>query len=230
MAISGDLKTFGTLASCHPKHPIRPSLSSSKVQLGRFLNGGSNDLRITPKWRYMESPTSNRAQNGHQFFAIRGSKLSSATITQDAEGFLLNAINMSFLDRLGLAWRILFPSRTARRNSNARIAKQRLKMILFSDRCAVSDEARQKIVRNIVEVLSEFVEIDSQDKVQLNVSTDPDLGMVYSVTVPVRRVKPEYQESEEDYKGKITGITYKDKGETSGTVDVTFDFFIPNEK
>ncbi|XP_008794006.1 cell division topological specificity factor homolog, chloroplastic-like [Phoenix dactylifera] len=230
MAISGDLKAFGTFASSCPKHPLRPALSSSKVQLGRFLNGVSKDLRITPKWPYLVPRTSGTAQNNHQCFGIERSKLSSATINQDAEGFFLNAINMNFFDRLSLAWRILFPTRTARRNSNARIAKQRLKMILFSDRCAVSDEARQKIVRNIIEVFSEFVEIDSQDKVQLNVSTDPDLGMAYSVTVPVRRVKPEYQDSEEDYKGKITGITYKDTGEPSDTVDVTFDFFIPNEK
>ncbi|XP_073105453.1 cell division topological specificity factor homolog, chloroplastic-like isoform X2 [Elaeis guineensis] len=228
MAISGDLKAFATFASYHPKHPLRSVLSSSK--LGRFLNVGSNDLKITPKWPYMETPTSNTAHNGHQCFGFGANKLSSTTITQDAEGILLDAINMNFFDRLSLAWRILFPTRTARRNSNARIAKQRLKMILFSDRCAVSDEARKKIVRNIIEALSEFVEIDSQDKVQLNVSTDPDLGTVYSVTVPVRRVKPEYQDSEEDYRGKITGVEYKDTGETSGTVDVTFDFFIPNEK
>ncbi|KAK1273029.1 hypothetical protein QJS04_geneDACA007937 [Acorus gramineus] len=135
---------------------------------------------------------------------------------------------MSFFDRLSLAWRILFPSRMVRRSSNARIAKQRLKMILFSDRCAVSDEAKQKIVSNIVGALSEFVEIDSQDKVQLSVSADPDLGTVYSVIVPVRRVKPEYQENDDDYSG-ITGIEYKDTGHVSGTVDVTFDFFVPNE-
>lgn len=72
------------------------------------------------------------------------------------------------------------------------IAKQRLKMILFSDRCAVSDEAKQKIVSNVVSALSDFVEIESQDKVQLSVSTDPSLGTVYSVTMPVRRVKSEF--------------------------------------
>ncbi|XP_008790079.1 cell division topological specificity factor homolog, chloroplastic-like isoform X2 [Phoenix dactylifera] len=228
MAISGDLKAFGTFSTYHPKHPLRPALSSSK--LGRFLNAGSNDLRITPKWPYIMTPTSNTVHNSHRCFVFGGNKLSSTTITQDAEGILLDAINMNFFDRLSLAWRILFPTRTARINSNARIAKQRLKMILFSDRCAVSDEARKKIVRNIIEALSEFVEIDSQDKVQLNVSTDADLGTVYSVTVPVRRVKPEYQDSEEDYQGKITGIEHKDTGETSGTVDVTFDFFIPSGK
>lgn len=148
------------------------------------------------------------------------------TVSQEIENFLLNTINMSFLDRLNLAWKIVFPSPTTRRSSNARIAKQRLKMILFSDRCAVSDEAKRKIVNNIIRALSDFVEIESQDKVQLNVSADSDLGTIYSVTVPVRRVKPEYQDLDEV--GAITNIEYKDTGESSGSVDVTFDFFIPD--
>ncbi|KAF1001802.1 hypothetical protein AG4045_000103 [Apium graveolens] len=54
----------------------------------------------------------------------------------------------------------------------------------------VSDEAKQKIVSNIVGALSDFVEIESQDKVELSVSTDAALGTIISVTVPVRRVKP----------------------------------------
>ncbi|KAJ6718334.1 hypothetical protein OIU79_006277 [Salix purpurea] len=138
-----------------------------------------------------------------------------------------SAINMSFFERFNLAWRIIFPSPTQRKSSNARIAKQRLKMILFSDRCAVSDEAKRKIVNNIVHALSEFVEIESQDKVQLSVTTETDLGTVYSVTVPVRRVKPGYQEEET---GSITNIEYKDTGETSGSVDVRFDFYVPDER
>ena len=155
-------------------------------------------------------------------------KLSPKSISQAAESFLLDAINMSFLERLNLAWKIVFPSPASRKNSNARIAKQRLKMILFSDRCAVSDEAKQKIVKNIVQSLSDFVEIESRDKVQLSVSTDSDLGTIYSVTVPVRRVKPEYQDLDEA--GTITNIEYKDTGDSSGSVDVRFDFFIPDER
>lgn len=131
---------------------------------------------------------------------------------------------MNFLERLNLAWKIIFPPQRAR-SSNAGIAKQRLKMILFSDRCAVSDEAKQKIVNNIVHALSDFVEIESQDKVQLSVSTDDNLGTVYSVTVPVRRVKPEHQAMDE--MGTIANIEYRDNGNTSGSVDVRFDFFIP---
>ena len=150
-------------------------------------------------------------------------------MNNDAEGFLLNSIGKSFSERLSLAWRILFPSTTTRKSSNARIAKQRLKMILYSDRCEVSDEAKQKIVSSIVEALSDFVEIESQDKVQLNVSNNSGLGIVYSVIVPVRRVKPEYQESKEDYRGQIASIEYKDTGEASGTVDVRFNFFVPDD-
>ncbi|KAL0806754.1 hypothetical protein Bca101_099246 [Brassica carinata] len=133
------------------------------------------------------------------------------------ESFLLNTINMSSFDRLNIAWKIIFPSHASRRSSNARIAKQRLKMILFSDRCAVSDEAKRKIVDNIVHALSDFVEIESEEKVQINVATDGDLGTIYSVTVPVRRVKAEYQDVDEA--GSITNVEYKDT--LDGSVDVS---------
>lgn len=148
------------------------------------------------------------------------------------------AMDMSFLERLSLAWKIVFPVRPrfgSGGDSNsaaaARIAKQRLKMILFSDRCAVSDEAKRMIVANIVRSLSDFVEIESRDKVQLSVSADSGLGTVYSVTVPVRRVKPEYQDLDEP--GSITNIEYEEKGDdddssSSSPVDVRFDFYLPD--
>jgi hypothetical protein len=41
-------------------------------------------------------------------------------------------------------------------------------------------------------------------------------------------VKPGYQEEEES--GSITNIEYKDTGETSASVDVRFDFYIPDER
>ncbi|KAH0875005.1 hypothetical protein HID58_072367, partial [Brassica napus] len=115
------------------------------------------------------------------------------------ESFLLNTINMSSFDRLNIAWKIIFPSHASRRSSNARIAKQRLKMILFSDSCAVSDEAKRKIVDNIVHALSDFVEIESEEKVQINVATD-----------------------DVDEAGSITNVEHKDT--LDGSVDVRFDF------
>ncbi|XP_006664570.1 cell division topological specificity factor homolog, chloroplastic [Oryza brachyantha] len=201
------------------------SLASSKAQFSSFTRRRSFNLMLTPKLLCIEHQSLSKSST--QTFAL--SRNDFSPITQDVEGFLHNIVNMGFLDRLKLAWKIIFPAPSIKENSNANIAKQRLKMILFSDRCEVSDEAKKKIVENIVEALSEFVEIESRDNVQVDISTDAGLGTVYSVTVPVRRVKPEYQESEEQYRGKIVGVDFKDTGETSGSVDVTFDFFVPNK-
>ncbi|XP_009356354.2 cell division topological specificity factor homolog, chloroplastic [Pyrus x bretschneideri] len=223
MAILGDLSVSATLNS-HSTHSIRTLRPNSKVDFASFPNGGSCISEITPKWPSMSFDRRNIRQNSKR---LSGDfQLSSNSSSQDSESFLLNAINMSFFDRLNLAWKILFPSPASRRSSNANIAKQRLKMILFSDRCAVSDEAKRLIVNNIVHALSDFVEIESRDKVQLSVSADTDVGTIYSVTVPVRRVKPEYQIGDET--GSITNIEYKDTGDSSGSVDVKFDFFIPD--
>lgn len=228
MAICGDLRVSAAPMGFRFKHPFGASLPPSKVRFKHFTNGGSDSSEIMPKWSCMEMERYKTWCHYNQPFGVTGAnRLPMEPITQDAEGFLHKMTSMSFFERLNLAWKILFPSPTTRRNSNARIAKQRLKMILFSDRCVVSDDAKQKIVSNIVGALSEFVEIDSQDKVHLNVSTDPDLGTVYSITVPVRRVKSEYQDEDEDR--IITNIEYKDTGERSDSVDVRFDFFVPNE-
>lgn len=229
MAISGDLRVSAALGP-HSINPlVRCSLPPSKVDFGSFPCGGSAAFDAMPKWSRRVLEGHNMRCHSKRSIGVLGEhKLSSSAIGQELDYFLHNAINMNFFERLNLAWKIIFPSPASRRNSNANIAKQRLKMILFSDRCAVSDEAKQKIVSNIVTSLSDFVEIESQDKVQLSVSTDPDLGTVYSVTVPVRRVRPEYQE--EDPTGTITNVEYKDTGKNSGSVDVKFDFYIPNEK
>ncbi|GER31826.1 cell division topological specificity factor [Striga asiatica] len=223
MAISGDLSLYAPLSSCKFNTPrasfhLPPSKNISfvaiQVDCNVFTNGQS---------RY-----TTRCHSKRHLGIFQDYKLSQNPISQEFENFLLNAINLNFFERLNLAWKIIFPSPASKKNSNANIAKQRLKMILFSDRCAVSEEAKQKIVTNVVSALSDFVEIESQDKVQLSVSTDPDLGTIYSVTVPVRRVRSEYQLDDEI--GSITNIEYKDRGETSGSVDVKFDFYVPSDK
>ncbi|XP_050235575.1 cell division topological specificity factor homolog, chloroplastic [Mercurialis annua] len=227
MAISGDLRvSAATLLPFRTSPFLSPN---SKVEFTVFPGGGSSTSANTHKWPSIMVDKCKTHEQSRRFSGLsRDYELSSTSISEEAETFLMNAINLSFFERLNLAWKIIFPSPARRNSSNARIAKQRLKMILFSDRCAVSDEAKRKIVNNIVHALSEFVEIESQDKVQLNVTADSDVGTVYSVTVPVRRVRPEYQDAEEA--GTITNIEYKDTGETSGSVDVRFDFFVPDER
>ncbi|CAL1360318.1 unnamed protein product [Linum trigynum] len=232
MAISGDLRVTATLAS-YPKHPLLSlhSSSNSKVDFNAFPSRGSGTSyqlthKCPPAINMLENRRSTHGPARCSAGVSEDYHQLSSSFSEDAETFILNAIHMNFFERLNLAWKIVFPSPARRKSSNARIAKQRLKMILFSDRCAVSDEAKRKIVNNIVHALSEFVEIESQDKVQLNVTTDTDLGTMYSVTVPVRRVKPEYLDAEDV--GSITNIEYKETGDQSGAVDVRFDFYIPD--
>ncbi|KAL3336507.1 hypothetical protein AABB24_029247 [Solanum stoloniferum] len=227
MAISGDLRVSATLVP-YPKNPLRTSLPPSKVDFSAFLNGGSSSAEVFPKWSHLSSDSHSFRCHSRKPLGILGDyKVAASSISQEFDNLLLNAISMSFFERLSLAWKIMFPPSPSASNSAANIAKQRLRMILFSDRCAVSDEAKQKIVSNVVSALSDFVEIESQEKVQLSVSTDPDLGTIYCVTVPVRRVRSEYQV--EDPTGTITNVEYKDTGDSSGSVDVKFDFYIPDE-
>ncbi|VVA94594.1 unnamed protein product [Arabis nemorensis] len=223
MAMTGNLRISASLVSPYLHHPKCFSLPSSKVDFTGFISNGVNSLDT---WKCPGVSISRENTRGQVKVFARNTgeyELSPSPAEQEIESFLYNAINMSFFDRLNLAWKIIFPSHASRRSSNARIAKQRLKMILFSDRCDVSDEAKRKIVNNIIHALSDFVEIESEEKVQLNVSTDGDLGTIYSVTVPVRRVKPEYQDVDEV--GSITNVEYKDT--LDGSVDVRFDFYVP---
>ena len=39
---------------------------------------------------------------------------------------------------------------------------------------------------SIVKAVSDFVEIEGEDNVEVNISTEPELGTVYSVAVPVK--------------------------------------------
>ncbi|XP_057542124.1 cell division topological specificity factor homolog, chloroplastic [Amaranthus tricolor] len=233
MATSGDLGLFATLAPHHHRThhlPFKTSFhfSSSKIDVSSYPSGVLSISEMTPKKSSsLSHGLSFRCQSNLTFGVTGDDKSSVKSFSQDAENFLLNAINLNFFERLNLAWKIVFPPSVTKRSSNAMIAKQRLKMILFADRCAVSDEAKRKIVKSIVSALSDFVEIDSRENVQLSVSTDTGLGTVCSVTVPVRRVKPEYQDNDES--GSIMNIEYKDTGDTSGSVDVRFDFYLPNE-
>jgi len=225
MALSGSLRISASLVCPYHHQPKRLSLPTPKVDYTGFISNGANCLE-TQKCPGVSSISRETTRGQVKVYARSTGgdyELSPSPAEQEIESFLMNAINMSFFDRLNIAWKVIFPSHASRRSSNARIAKQRLKMILFSDRCAVSDEAKRKIVNNIVHALSDFVEIESEEKVQLNVSTDGDLGTIYSVTVPVRRVKPEYQDVDEA--GSITNVEYKDT--LDGSVDVRFDFYVP---
>ncbi|XP_050383126.1 cell division topological specificity factor homolog, chloroplastic-like [Argentina anserina] len=234
MAVSRDFGISAALGSCPFKHRLGSSFQPPKVNFkgcyGGIVGNTWEMSRMTQSSCLNTEGYKSNCHYNQSLGIAEDSEFNVELVSLETEGFLLDAINMSFFKRLNLAWKIMFPSPLTRRSSNARIAKQRLQMILLSDRCAVTDGAKQKIVSNIVSTLSDFVEIDSEDKVQLSVSSDSEMGTVYSVTVPVRRVKLEHQAVDElNVMTNAETAEYKDTRISSDSADVTFDFHLPNK-
>ena len=44
---------------------------------------------------------------------------------------------------------------------------------------------------SIVQVVSDYVELEGEDRVEVNVTMDEQMGTIYSVAMPVTRVKPQ---------------------------------------
>ena len=54
----------------------------------------------------------------------------------------------------------------------------------------------------------EFVDIEAEDAIEVSITTDPQLGTVYSVNIPIRRVKPEARFGNGLIEGQVAdGIT-----------------------
>lgn len=96
----------------------------------------------------------------------------------------------SFWGKVKAAFKIFFPPNE---EETARLeAKKRLRMILVADRCAMSSGSMEMMKTKIVEVVSEFVEVDVETGIEVNMTADPDQGTMYAVSIPVRRVKPDF--------------------------------------
>ena len=63
--------------------------------------------------------------------------------------------------------------------------------------------------QSIVSVVSDYVDLEAEELVEVNISMDVALGTVYSVAMPVRRVKPQARlaSSDEDEDTSTDGIT-----------------------
>lgn len=90
------------------------------------------------------------------------------------------------------AWNIFFPpSARAKPRSAREEGKNRLRMILVADRCGMTQSSLFEMKHSIVQVLSDFVEVEGgEDLVDVSVTADGEAGTIYSVSVPVRRIKP----------------------------------------
>ena len=102
------------------------------------------------------------------------------------EGVDLN--KLSFSEKLAFAWSVFFPAKEADHARND--AKKRLRMILVADRCALSPQSMNDMKAEIVRVVSEFVVVDAGEAVDVNMTNDEENGTIYSVAIPVKRIKP----------------------------------------
>eukprot|EP00879_Flechtneria_rotunda_P003497 GHRR01003727.1.p1 GENE.GHRR01003727.1~~GHRR01003727.1.p1 ORF type:complete len:218 (+),score=61.59 GHRR01003727.1:265-918(+) len=111
------------------------------------------------------------------------------------------------MTKMKLAWNIFFPDAPTEVRPKEE-AKQRLRMILVADRCGMSPAGLTEMKRNILTAIEDFVDIDSEENIDVNITTDPDVGTVYSVAVPIRRVKPEARLAL-NAEGQIEDLTFE---------------------
>jgi len=98
------------------------------------------------------------------------------------------------MDKLVMAFQIFFPpsNRAETGESAKESAKKRLRMILVADRCNMTPRSMSEMKKSIVTAISDYVEVEEDCDVDLSVTTDPDMGTIYSVSVPVKRVKTSF--------------------------------------
>lgn len=96
-----------------------------------------------------------------------------------------------FLTKVKAAWRIFFPEKSSL--SPKEEGKKRLRMILVADRCGMSSDSLVGMRESIVKAMTQYVEVEQSEAVEVNMNMDPEVGTIYSVAVPVKRVKPTFR-------------------------------------
>ena len=73
------------------------------------------------------------------------------------------------------------------------VAKDRLKLVLMSDRAGCSPEVMEKIKNDIIEVISKYIEID-QDGLDIKITQNPDAetgndGPALFANIPIKDMR-----------------------------------------
>ncbi len=116
--------------------------------------------------------------------------------------------NVLSVRQLHAAWRIFFPDRPVSLTPKDE-GKKRLRMILVADRCGMSNDSLANMKSAIVGAVSDFVDLEGEDLVEVNISMDPDLGTIYSVALPVKRVKPVLRPGMDAEEADADGISFQ---------------------
>ncbi|GIL56992.1 hypothetical protein Vafri_12260 [Volvox africanus] len=108
-----------------------------------------------------------------------------------------NAVS-ELIHKLQLCFNIFFPEKPKDVTPKEEV-KRRLKMVLVADRCGMSPGSLGELKKTIARALQDFVDIESEDAIEVEISDDPGLGTVYCVAIPVRRVKAETRFASDGY-------------------------------
>ena len=77
-----------------------------------------------------------------------------------------------------------------RRKSSGEVAKDRLKLLLVSDRSNCSPETMELIKNDIIKVISKYMEIDSEGlDIQITQNHDESEGPALYANIPIRELK-----------------------------------------
>lgn len=80
-----------------------------------------------------------------------------------------------------------------RKKSSGDVAKDRLKLMLVSDRANCSEELMEQIKNDIIKVISKYMEVDAEDlDIQLTHTTTEDGGKkvpALYASIPIRDIK-----------------------------------------
>eukprot|EP00890_Picochlorum_soloecismus_P004231 jgi/Picsp_1/4809/NSC_02177-R1_protein len=115
----------------------------------------------------------------------------SMMASSSSPGSSLVPEDADMITKIKAAWRIFFPEKKSL--SPKEEGKKRLRMILVADRCGMSSDSLVGMKESIVRAMSDFVEVEAEEAVETNMSMDPEVGTIYSVAVPIRRVKPVFR-------------------------------------
>eukprot|EP00884_Botryococcus_braunii_P000786 jgi/Botrbrau1/10708/Bobra.357_1s0010.1 len=126
-----------------------------------------------------------------------------------------------FLLKFRLAWAIFFPPKSQPLTPKDE-GKHRLRMILVADRCGMNQTSLYEMKHSIVQVVQNYVDIEGEDLVEVNVTMDPDMGTIYSVAVPVKRVKPQARVALDGAVMEVDGISLE--WEIEGDADASGRF------
>lgn len=77
---------------------------------------------------------------------------------------------------------------------------------------------------SIVRVVQNYVDIEGEELVEVNVTMDPDMGTIYSVAVPVKRVKPQARVGLDGELMAVDGITLEWETESDADVSGRFPY------